>query len=33
MAFAERTFGLEQFGIDEAFDDDFGVGRDFEVDA
>ena len=32
VAFAERTFRLEQFGIDQALDDDLGVGRHLEID-
>ena len=26
------AFGLEQLGIDQAFDDDLGIGRHFEID-
>ena len=33
MAFAERAFRLKQFAVDQAFDDDFGVGRNHEIDA
>src|SRR5262249_2994881 len=32
VAFAERTLWLQKFGIDKAFDHDFGAGRHFEVD-
>ena len=32
VAFAERTFRLEQFGIDQPLDDEFGVGRHVEID-
>ena len=33
VAFAERAFRLQQFGVDQALDDDLGVGRHIEVDA
>ena len=33
VAFAERAFRFEQFAIDQAFDDDFGVGGHVQVDA
>ena len=33
VAFAERPFRLEQFGIDQALDHDLGVGRHVEIDA
>ncbi len=32
VAFAERTFRLEQFGIDQSLDHDLGVGRHVEID-
>ncbi len=32
VAFAERRLGLEYLGIDQALDDDFGVGRHVEID-
>ena len=32
VAFAERAFRLEQLRIDQAFDDDLGVGRHVEID-
>ena len=32
VAFAERSLGLQQFGIDQAFDHDLGVGRHVEID-
>ena len=33
VAFAERAFRLQQFGIDQAFDHDLGVRRHVEIDA
>ena len=32
VAFAERTFRLEQFAVDQALDHDFGVGRHVQID-
>ena len=31
VALAERAFGLQHFGVDVAFDNDLGVGGDFEI--
>ena len=33
VAFAERAFRLEQFAVDQAFNDDLGVRRNIEIDA
>ena len=32
VAFAERSFRLEQFRIDQPLDDELGVGRHVEID-
>ena len=33
VTFAKRTFGLKQLAIDQAFDDNFCIGRNIEIHA